>query len=57
MVRSLLSLSDTPVADASDALAAAICCAHMGRLASLGVTARRRRRAQRAPGISVRRIP
>jgi crossover junction endodeoxyribonuclease RuvC len=57
MVRSLLSLSDTPPADASDALAAAICCAHMGRLASLGVIARGRRHTRRAPGISVRRVP
>jgi crossover junction endodeoxyribonuclease RuvC len=57
MVRSLLGLSDTPAADASDALAAAICCAQMGRLASLGVTARGRRRARRGPEISVRRLP
>ena len=57
MVRSLLALSDTPAADASDALAAAICCAQMGRLASLGVPARSRRRARRGPGISVRRLP
>ena len=57
MVRSLLALSSTPAADASDALATAICCAHMGRLASLGVTTRSRRRAHRAPQISVRRLP
>jgi crossover junction endodeoxyribonuclease RuvC len=57
MVCSLLSLSSAPPVDASDALATAICCAHMGRLASLGVTTRGRRRARRAPEISVRRLP
>jgi crossover junction endodeoxyribonuclease RuvC len=57
MVRSLLFLSVTPAADASDALATAICHAHMGRLASLGVTSRSRRRAGRAPEISLRRFP
>jgi crossover junction endodeoxyribonuclease RuvC len=57
MVRSLLSLSSTPAADAADALAAAICCAHMGPLASLGVKARGRRPRRRAPEIRVRRAP
>jgi crossover junction endodeoxyribonuclease RuvC len=57
MVRSLLSLSSTPPADAADALAAAICCAHMGRLASLGVKARGRKPGRRGPEIRVRRAP
>jgi len=57
MVRSLLALPGTPPADAADALATAICCAHMGRLASLGVTTSSRRRARRTPEISVRRLP
>lgn len=56
MVRSLLGLEGTPAADAADALAAAICHANMGRLASCGVTARGRRSARHSPRIRVRRL-
>jgi len=55
MVRTLLSLESRPAADAADALAAAICHAHMGRLAGLGVAPRRRPRARGGPRISARR--
>lgn len=55
MVRRLLALESRPAADAADALAAAICHAHMGRLAGLGVTPRRRRRAGSGSRVSVRR--
>ncbi len=47
MVARLLDLDDEPQSDAADALAVAICRAHMGRLAGLdlrGSGARRRRR-------------
>ena len=54
MVRTLLSLESKPAADAADALAAAICHAHMGRLAGLGVTPRRRPRARGGPRIGAR---
>jgi crossover junction endodeoxyribonuclease RuvC len=55
MVRRLLALESRPAADAADALAAAICHAHMGRLAGLGVTPRPRRRAGSASWVRVRR--
>jgi len=44
MVARLLDLDAAPPSDAADALAIAICEAHMGPLAALGVTKRRRRR-------------
>jgi crossover junction endodeoxyribonuclease RuvC len=44
MVQRLLGLSRVPARDASDALAAAICHAHAGRLATLSVSSRLRRR-------------
>lgn len=56
-VRKLLSLDQHPAADAADALAAAICHAHAGRLRALGVTQRRRPPARREPAIRVRRAP
>jgi len=42
MVVRLLDLADRPPTDAADALAVAICQAHAGRLAGLGVSRRRR---------------
>lgn len=51
MVRRLLDLSHAPSCDASDALAAAICHAHAGRLVSLGMRGRARSRSPRR-GIS-----
>jgi crossover junction endodeoxyribonuclease RuvC len=50
MVKRLLDLQQSPVADAADALAAAISHAHAGRLESLGVRgagSRRRARGER----------
>jgi crossover junction endodeoxyribonuclease RuvC len=44
MVKRLLLLEKEPPTDAADALAIAICQAHAGRLASLGVRSGRRRR-------------
>lgn len=57
MVQRLLSLSELPVQDAADALAAAICRAHQGTLASLGATRRPRPRARgrRSASFVVRR--
>jgi crossover junction endodeoxyribonuclease RuvC len=57
MVRRLLGLSRVPASDASDALAAAICHAHAGRLATLSVSPRlRRRRAGSAHRLVVRGV-
>ena len=47
MVAELLGLEARPASDAADALAGAICAANQGRLAELGVSARRRRRTTR----------
>jgi crossover junction endodeoxyribonuclease RuvC len=55
MVRRLLGLERDPAFDAADALAAAICHAHAGRLLALGAFPVRRRRARRAPALRVRR--
>ena len=57
MAKQLLSLEQLPPRDAADALAAAICHAHAGRLTALGVIARSPRR-KRAPGarLVVRRL-
>ncbi len=44
MVRRLLALDSTPASDAADALAAAICHAHAGRLVALGSGRRPARR-------------
>jgi crossover junction endodeoxyribonuclease RuvC len=52
MVMRLLELADPPPPDAADALAVAICQAHRGRLAGLGVT--RRRRSLRLTGLPTR---
>ena len=48
MVVRLLALESAPVADAADALAAAICRAQMGRLTGLGIAPRSRRRRRLA---------
>jgi crossover junction endodeoxyribonuclease RuvC len=50
MVARLLDLAAEPQSDAADALAVAICRAHMGRLGGLDLrgSARRRRRPRRA---------
>jgi crossover junction endodeoxyribonuclease RuvC len=50
MVRRSLDLDRTPASDAADALAAAICHAHSGRLAALGVGAYRERRRRGGSG-------
>jgi crossover junction endodeoxyribonuclease RuvC len=44
MVRRLLDLERLPATDAADALAAAVCHAHAGRLVALGVARHRSRR-------------
>ena len=49
MVRRLLALDSTPASDAADALAAAICHAHAGRIAALGSGRRPARRPLRRP--------
>lgn len=46
MVRRLLTLSRAPQADAADALAAAICHAHGGKLGKLGLTGTRMRKGR-----------
>ena len=46
MVQRLLALDAEPPSDAADALAIAICQAHMGRLVGLGVGRRRARRSR-----------
>jgi crossover junction endodeoxyribonuclease RuvC len=55
MVRRLLALRRTPAEDAADALAAAICHAHAGRLAGLGSVSSRQRRPRRRAALVVRR--
>jgi crossover junction endodeoxyribonuclease RuvC len=58
MVTRTLVLARKPASDAADALAAAICHAHAGRLGALGVVARpRRRRTRRGSTLTVRRSP
>jgi crossover junction endodeoxyribonuclease RuvC len=58
VVRRQLGLSATPAADAADALAAAICHAQAGRLATLGVRAGPRpRRRSGGTVVRVRRAP
>ena len=47
MVVRLLGLDRRPPTDAADALAVAICRAHAGRLAAVGVMPRRRRMSRR----------
>jgi crossover junction endodeoxyribonuclease RuvC len=47
MVKRLLDLAESPPSDAADALAIAICQAHAGKLAALGVRNSRRRRRPR----------
>lgn len=54
MVRRLLALERSPAADAADALAAAICGAHLGPLEPPRPAPRRLRRG-RAPSFAVRR--
>ncbi|HXV36053.1 MAG TPA: crossover junction endodeoxyribonuclease RuvC, partial [Myxococcota bacterium] len=54
MVRRLLALEREPAADAADALAAAICHAHSGRL---GALARELRAPARRAALRVRRAP
>ncbi|MCL4684099.1 crossover junction endodeoxyribonuclease RuvC [Myxococcota bacterium] len=49
MVARLLELAVPPARDAADALAAALCHAHRGPLAALGVAAGSRSRPRRAP--------
>ena len=56
LVRQLLGLTKTPVPDAADALAAAICHAQAGRLAEVGVLPRRRRVRARGPVVRVRQV-
>jgi crossover junction endodeoxyribonuclease RuvC len=56
MVRSSLGLARVSGPDASDALAIALCHAHAGPLAALGVAASRRRRRARGAGLVVRRV-
>lgn len=57
MVKRLLELEKTPVADAADALAIAICQAHAGKLASLGVrSGRGRRRASPRGNFALRNL-
>ena len=57
MVKRLLSLSALPAQDAADALAAALCRAHQGTLASLGAKGRPRSRgrSRRSASFVVRR--
>ena len=57
MVTRLLDLSKFPPVDASDALAIAICQAHAGKLASLGVRSSRHRRRPRAQSVLALRTP
>ena len=55
MVRRLLDLARSPSADAADALAAAICHAHAGRLLDLGVRGRRPRSPRRRAVVALPR--
>lgn len=59
MVARLLALSEEPPSDAADALAAAVCQAHRGTLADLGVrgSGRPRSRPGRSPRFVLRRAP
>ncbi len=57
MVRRSLALDRTPPPDAADALAAAICHAHAGRLEGLVRPRSRSRRGARIGSIRVRRAP
>ena len=57
MVRRVLDLETAPAGDAADALAAAICHAQAGRLATLEIVKRPRQRgARRSNRIAVRRV-
>ncbi len=57
MVSRILELENKPPPDAADALAAAICQAHAGKLLSLGwVSGSRRRRSLRSLGAAARRV-
>ncbi len=51
MVARLLSLDSPPPTDAADALAAAICQAHVGRLAGMSAPGRRRRAQRWTPEV------
>lgn len=55
MVGRLLALERKPATDAADALAAAICHAHAGRLVGIGAARARGSRAARAGALHVRR--
>lgn len=55
MVRRLLGLQKLPSRDAADALAAAICHAHAGRLVAIGSRPARRGRSRPGRGFVVRR--
>ena len=55
MVGRLLALERKPATDAADALAAAICHAHAGRLVGIGAARARGSRAARAGALRVRR--
>ncbi len=55
MVRRLLDLDRPPPSDAADALAAAICHAHAGRLGALALEASSRSGRSRRPVLRVRR--
>jgi len=57
MVRRLLSLQTNPAADAADALAAALCHAHRGRLDGLEPLPRPRGARRRSARFQVRRAP
>ena len=57
MVARILELEKKPAPDAADALAAAICQVHAGKLLSLGwVSGSRRRRGLRSLGAAARRV-
>jgi crossover junction endodeoxyribonuclease RuvC len=57
MVARILELETKPPPDAADALAAAICQVHAGKLLSLGwVGGSRRRRSLRSLGAAARRV-
>jgi crossover junction endodeoxyribonuclease RuvC len=54
MVQRLLELAQAPPSDAADALAIAICQAHAGKLAGLGVRSRRSGRSRARPRFALR---
>lgn len=56
-VRRVLELDRVPASDAADALAAAICHSHAGRLTLLGVRGRRRSSRSRGVPVRVRQSP